>query len=88
MLSAAGKTVKTSAGYVAIERVTGTLQGRAGAFALQHNGTMTRGAPELSVTVVPDSATGDLSGLAGRMTITIADGKHFYNFEYTIPNAT
>ncbi len=63
--------VKGSAGYVAIEQVTGTLKGRSGTFLLQHTGTMTRGAPELTVTVVPDSGTGELSGLAGRLTIQI-----------------
>jgi Protein of unknown function (DUF3224) len=83
MLSA-GTSIKGSAGYVAIERVSGTLQGRSGAFALQHSGTMTRGAAQLSVTVVPDSGTGQLAGLAGQMTINIVDGKHFYDFEYTI----
>ena len=75
--------VKGSAGYVAIERVTGKLQGRAGAFTLQHTGTMSRGTPQLSVTVIPDSGTGDLAGLSGHMTIEISDGKHSYNFEYT-----
>jgi hypothetical protein len=73
-----------SAGYVAIERVTGTLDGREGTFALQHSGTMTRGAQQLSITVVPDSGTGELAGLAGTMTIQIADGKHSYDFEYTL----
>src|ERR1700730_12412472 len=66
--------VQGSAGYVAMERVQGTLQGRKGTFALQHSGTMTRGTPQLSVTVVPDSGTGQLVGLAGKMTINIADG--------------
>ncbi len=74
--------VKGSAGYVAIERVNGTLHGKRGTFVLQHSGTMTRGKGELSVTVVPDSATGDLKGLSGRMTIEIVDGKHLYAFEY------
>jgi flagellar basal body rod protein FlgG len=76
--------VPGSAGYVAMEQVTGTLNGRSGAFALQHNGTMTRGAGELSVTVVPDSGTDQLEGLAGKLTIKIDDGKHFYDFEYTL----
>jgi hypothetical protein len=83
MLSAMTGT-KGSAGYVAIERVLGTLQGRTGTFVLQHTGTMTRGAPQLSVTVVPDSGTGQLVGLAGTLTIKIEGGKHFYDFEYTI----
>jgi len=76
--------VKGSAGYVAMERVTGTLRGRSGSFALQHSGTMTRGVPQLSVTVVPDSGTGQLAGIAGKMEIKIAEGKHSYDFEYTI----
>lgn len=73
-----------SAGYVAIERVTGTLKGRSGSFVLQHSGTMTRGTPQLIITVVPDSGTGQLAGLAGTMTIDIADGKHSYDLEYTL----
>jgi Protein of unknown function (DUF3224) len=81
--------VKGSAGYVAIERVAGTLRtpngARSGSFALQHSGTLTRGVPQLSVTVVPDSGTGQLLGLAGRMTINIVEGKHSYEFEYTLP---
>ena len=81
----AGTEVQGSAGYVAIERVNGTLHGRSGTFALQHSGTMTRGEPQLTITVVPDSGTGQLVGLAGTMTIAIADGKHSYAFEYTVP---
>jgi hypothetical protein len=81
---AVGTAVQGSAGYVAMEQVTGTLNGRSGAFALQHCGTMTRGAAQLSVIVVPDSGTGELSGLSGKMTINIVDGKHLYEFEYTI----
>jgi len=88
MLTASSET-KGSAGYVAIERVTGTLRTaagpRTGSFALQHTGTLNRGLPEMSVTVVPDSGTGQLAGLAGKMTINIADGKHSYDFEYTLP---
>jgi hypothetical protein len=80
----AGTSVKGSAGYVAIEHVSGSLHGRTGGFVLQHSGTMNRGAPQLSVTVVPDSGTGELEGLAGKMTINIADGKHSYDFEYTL----
>jgi hypothetical protein len=76
--------IKGSAVYVAIERVTGTLHGRRGSFVLQHNGTMTRGAQQLSITVVPDSGTEQLVGLAGKLTIKITEGKHFYNFEYTL----
>jgi hypothetical protein len=81
---AVGTAVEGSAGYVAMEQVTGTLGGRKGTFALQHTGTMTRGAPQLSVAVVPDSGTGQLVGLTGRMDIKITDGKHFYDFEYSI----
>jgi hypothetical protein len=85
MLSA-GTAVKGSAGYVAIEKFTGTLQGRSGSFILQHSATMTRGAPQLSITVVPDSGTGQLAGISGTMTIDIAaGGKHSYDFEYTLP---
>jgi hypothetical protein len=80
--------VKGSAGYVAMERVTGTLQGRTGTFALQHSGTMTRGVPQLLITVVPDSGTGQLVGLTGKMTINIVDGKHSYVFEYTLAEAS
>jgi Protein of unknown function (DUF3224) len=81
----AGTAVKGSAGYVAIERVTGTLGGRSGSFVLQHSGTMNRGAPLLSVTVVPDSGTAELMGLAGTLAILIKDGRHHYEFDYTLP---
>ena len=84
---AARTPVQGSAGYVALERVTGALHGRAGSFVLQHSGTMSRGTSELSVTVVPDSGTGALAGLAGRLAIEIADGKHFYTFDYTLDAA-
>ena len=85
MLSA-GTDVDGSAGYVAIEHVTGTLHGRSGAFALQHSGTMARGTPSLSVTVVPDSGTGPLRPADGPMAIIIADGKHAYALDYTLPS--
>jgi Protein of unknown function (DUF3224) len=75
---------KGSAGYVAIERVSGTLHGRSGSFVFQHSGTMTRGTQQLSITVVPDSGTDQLMGLAGKMAIKIANGKHSYDFEYTL----
>ena len=81
----AGTPVKGSAGYVAVERVTGTLHGRHGSFALQHSGTMNRGAPALGITVVPDSGTGELEGLTGRLSITIDGGKHGYGFDYDLP---
>jgi hypothetical protein len=76
--------VKGSAGYVALEVVTGTLAGRAGTFVFQHSGTMSRGAATLTLTVVPDSGTGELTGLAGSMAIIIADGKHSYELEYAL----
>jgi hypothetical protein len=77
---------KGSAGYVAIERVTGKLRGRSGTFLLQHRGIMTRGAPDLAINVVPDSGTGELAGIAGKMNIRIeAGGKHFYDLDYTLP---
>jgi hypothetical protein len=74
-----------SAGYVAIERVTGTLAGRTGTFMLQHNGLMNRGAPSLVINVVPDSGTGELEGLSGTMMIIMEGGKHAYEFDYTLP---
>ena len=76
--------VPGSAGYVAMEQVKGTLNGRTGTFALQHTGTMTRGTPELSITVVPDSGAGELVGLTGGLDVKVVDGKHFYDFEYAI----
>lgn len=82
---AIGTAVRGSAGYVAMERVTGTLAGRQGSFALQHRGVMTRGAPELLVTVVPDSGTGGLEGLDGSLRIEIAGGEHSYVFDYSLP---
>lgn len=84
MLAAGTGAKNSSGGYVALEIVTGTLKGRSGTFILQHVGTMTRGTPSLSVTVVPDSGTGQLTGIAGNMKISIADGKHSYDFEYTL----
>jgi hypothetical protein len=77
-------SVKGSAVYVAIERVSGTLHGRRGTFVLHHTGIMTRGAQQLTITVVPDSGTDELTGLAGKMTIKIENGEHFYDFEYTL----
>ncbi len=78
--------VKDSAVYVAVERVTGTLNGRRGSFILSHIGTMNRGAQQLSITIVPDSGTDQLTGITGKMSITIdKDGKHFYALEYALP---
>ena len=86
MLSGMG-TVKGSGGYVAIERVTGTLDGRAGTFILQHNGTMQAGVFHLNVIVVPDSGTAQLTGLQGTMEIIIKDGKHSYDFSYSFADS-
>ncbi|MGK5078100.1 DUF3224 domain-containing protein [Janthinobacterium sp. HLX7-2] len=77
-------SVAGSAGYVALERVDGTLDGRRGSFYLQHSGSMTRGTPTLSVTVVPDTGTGQLLGLSGSLAIRIEGGKHYYDFSYDI----
>jgi hypothetical protein len=88
MLMASSGSVKESAGYVAIEKVTGILHGRRGSFYLQHSGTMTRGAGELTITVIPDTGTDQLVGLTGRMNIIIAPGgKHSYEFDYALPPA-
>jgi hypothetical protein len=86
MLSGMG-TIKGSGGYVAIERVTGTLDGRTGTFILQHNGTMQNGVYHLNVIVVPDSGAAQLTGLQGTMEIIIKDGKHSYDLTYTLPDA-
>jgi len=77
-------SVEGSAGYVAMETVRGTLHGRSGSFVLQHSSVGTRGTPVQSISVVPDSGTGNLAGLAGRMTISIIDGRHSYHFDYTL----
>lgn len=81
----AGTDVKGSGAYVAIERVIGTLNGRTGSFVLQHTGTMTQGVPTMSITVVPDSGSGQLAGIAGKLNITIESGKHSYVLDYTLP---
>ena len=78
-------SVQGSAGYVAMESVTGKLAGRSGSFVLQHSATMDRGAPNLNINVVPDSGTDELTGLTGKLNIIIADGKHSYEFEYSLP---
>jgi predicted flavoprotein YhiN len=83
MLSAR-TSVENSAGYVAIERVSGTLHGRKGSFVLQHSSLMTRGEAQQSITVVPDSGTDELEGLVGNMVITNIEGKHSYTFDYTL----
>jgi hypothetical protein len=74
--------VEGSMAYVALEKVTGTLAGRHGGFMLQHASQMVRGEPFQSIRVVPDSATGELTGLSGEMRIDINNGEHFYVFEY------
>lgn len=79
---AAATDFKDSAGYVALERVSGTLKGKHGTFALQHNGVMTRGAPQLTIAVVPDSGTGELVGLVGTMTVQVVDSNHSYELDY------
>jgi hypothetical protein len=84
MITAAGITVKESAAYSAVERVTGMLHGKKGSFALQHTGVMDRGKPSLTITVVPDSATGELAGLTGTMAIVIEGKQHSYVFDYEI----
>lgn len=81
-----GISANKSGAYVAIEKFTGTLQGKSGSFVLHHTGIMTNGKGDLTVLVAPDSGTGQLAGIAGKMTINIAaDGKHSYEFEYTLP---
>ena len=82
-----GSPAEGSAGYVAIERVTGALQDRSGSFMLQHTGTMTPTSQESTITVVPGSGTAELQGIAGTMSIEVEDGKHFYDFEYTLPSS-
>ena len=81
-------SVEGSAGYVAIERVSGTLHGRSGSFTLQHSSLMRRGEPQQNIIVVPDSGTGQLAGLAGKMVIKIGRGEHSYDFEYTLAETT
>jgi len=84
----ASTAIQGSAGYVAIERVTGRLGGRTGSFVLQHSGTLNRGEPRLNISIVPDSGTGELTGAAGTMTVEVAGGKHFYEIEYTLPGSS
>lgn len=83
----ASTDLKDSGVYVAVERVTGTLKGRSGSFAMHHTGVMTRGAPALKIMVVPDSGTGQLAGLSGTMNIKIDSGKHSYEFDYSLPDS-
>jgi len=83
-MTSAMTAVKGSAGYVAVERITGSLEGKAGSFVVLHTGLMDRGAPSLTITVVPDSGTGELVGLAGEMAIEIVEGEHRYRMSYTL----
>lgn len=77
---------QSSGAYVAIERVTGTLDGRTGSFAVRHSGTMLEGKPSLEIDVVPGTGTGELAGISGTMTIDVGpDGKHAYTLDYTLP---
>jgi hypothetical protein len=87
LMLSAGDPAKGNAGYVAIEQVTGKLAGHSGSFALQHMGIMENGGYKLTVIVVPGSGTGELAGITGAMTIVIANGKHSYTLEYTLPAA-
>jgi hypothetical protein len=80
--------VKGSAGYVAIERVTGVLGGRTGSFVLLHRGIMTAGTQEQSITVVPHSGNGELTGISGQLAMTVVDGKHSYDLEYTLSDGS
>jgi hypothetical protein len=83
----AGTAVEESGAYVALEEITGSLGGRRGTFMLQHHGTKKRGSATMTVTVVPDSGTGDLVGLSGTLTILIEGGQHSYEFAYALPDA-
>jgi hypothetical protein len=86
MLTGMSASEKSSGVYVAVERVSGTLEGRAGTFILHHTGIMDRGVQQLAITVVPDSGTGELTGITGTLAIDIRDGKHFYTFDYHLPS--
>ena len=75
-----------TAGYVAVEMITGTLNGKHGSFALQHSSTMDQGATKMNIIVVPGSGTGELKGISGTFTIKIENGQHFYDLDYTLPS--
>ena len=83
---AAMTAVAGSAAYVALDRFEGSLDGRRGGFSLQHRGVMDRGAPELTVTIVPDSGTGELEGISGSLGIRMSNGAHFYDLDYCLPD--
>ena len=84
MLSATSE-VQGSAGYVALERIVGSIEGKQGSFVVQHSATMDRGVPSMTLTVVPDTATGTLTGLRGSMAIDVVEGEHFYTLDFTLP---
>jgi hypothetical protein len=86
MLGSQSETEKGSGGYVAMERFTGTLNGKRGSFSLQHHGTMGGGKFEINVYVVPGTGSGELAGISGTLKIIIEGGKHFYEFEYSLPS--
>lgn len=83
---ASGDPSSGSGGYVALEKVTGTLNGKTGTFVLMHNGTMTPQAMEMRISVVPNSGTGELTGIDGTFRIIIEGKQHFWEFDYTLPN--
>lgn len=85
MLTASSTGTPGSAAYVAVERFTGSLDGRQGSFALVHRGVMSASGRELTIGIVPDSGTGELQGIAGRLSIDIRDGTHHYALDYTLP---
>jgi Protein of unknown function (DUF3224) len=84
-MMAGGNEANGARVYVALETVTGSLKGKAGTFVLAHRGTMTKDAQALSVIIVPETGTGELTGIAGELGIDIRDGKHFYTLDYTLP---
>ena len=84
---AVGTATEGSAAYVAVERIVGRLDGRAGTFCMQHSGIMDRGTPSLTVTVIPDSGSDALAGLRGTLAIDIVEGTHFYTFDYSLPES-
>jgi hypothetical protein len=83
----AGSPARGSAGYVAMEKFTGTLAGRMGSFILQHSGTMANDKLQMTIAVVPSTGTGQLEGISGTMTIRTNNGAHFYDFDYSLPAA-
>jgi len=83
----AGSPAAGSAAYVALERVRGTLDGRSGSFVLVHRGTMTPAGQDLDISIAPDSGTGELAGLSGRLEITVEGGQHRYDLAYELPAA-